>query len=98
MALDSSHNYMGAFLGWFTTNITSNTTTKVKDAPGIMKGIAINQGGTAETITVKDGTTVLGTITTPSSAGFIDFPAGFETSIVVETAGTTAGDYTVFYV
>jgi hypothetical protein len=89
-------------------SITTNTTTVVKSAAGVLYGIAVTAIGTLSTLTVYDSLTASGTVIVPASIvttalGLIGvtFPAGvglnMKNGITVVTAGTTPASLLVFY-
>lgn len=82
-------------------NINTKTTTTVKSGAGRVQGIQVNTLGTADTLTVYDNTagsgTKIATITSPLLGSNFCVGAAFGTGLTIVTAGTTAGDYTVYY-
>lgn len=80
------------------SNITTNTTTTVKNAPGVITGLVINTAGTTSTVILKDNATVIGTFTTTVQGALnFDAPINCATTIVAVTAGAAAADITVLY-
>ena len=86
-------------------NITSQTTTVVKSAPGVLRKILINKAVVAGVVTIYDNTagsgTKLGTITMPAvtllqSQLQLVFDAICATGITVVTSGASM-DITVIY-
>lgn len=86
------------------TNITSATTTTVKSGAGFFKGLVINKGVAAATITIYDNTTNSGTkIGTVTFGGSLltdppwtaDYNVSFATGLTIVTSGAT--DITVAY-
>lgn len=82
-------------------NITTNTNTLVRNQPGILHSITINTLGTAEVLTLFDGTscagTKIGTITLAASDIVVLYDVQFQNGLCITTAGTTPGDYTVSF-
>jgi hypothetical protein len=81
------------------SNITSNATTYVKSAPGVLAGILVN-GGTMGSVTVKDNTalvvgTTIATITSPFAGQVIPFGVNVSNGICIVTADNT--NITVIY-
>ncbi len=89
-------------IGWRgAANITSNTTTVVKDSAGILHGITINALGTSEILTIYNGVSASGTkiatITIQANIPFYPFDVACDAGITIVSSGTTAGDYTALY-
>ena len=93
------------------TVISSKTTTTIKQGVGVIEGILVSGPGTSWTIQVFDsndattpsnGRAIFGAtaVTVPAAASFINFgPRGtnFSQGLQIVTAGTTAGELTVFW-
>lgn len=83
-------------------HIATNVCTGVKQSFGQLHTLTINAAGSGETITIFDnsGATCSGTtyaIITPVAGQTYTFDNMFTSGISIQTAGTTAGDYTVTY-
>ena len=83
---------------WSYNHITTSTTTTVKGTPGTIYAVVVNSKGTvASTVTVKDGTNVIGVIDSLNNVGTFTFNAAAATSIILVTTGTVAPDVTALY-
>jgi hypothetical protein len=81
-------------------HISTNTTTIVRALPGFLHAFTINAPGTTETVTIFDNSTCAApsiAVITPTVTTTLTFDTATITGICVQTAGTTAGDYTVSY-
>lgn len=82
------------------THVASNATTTVKQGPGVLERIVVNNPGSSWTCTVYDSTTGSGAVIaalTPGSIGTLEFDAIFVNGLTLVTSGTTAGDLTVIW-
>lgn len=82
-------------------NITGQTTTVIKAAPGILHTVCINTPAATETITMYDNTagsgTKIGTITVFASTNpCLTYDVNFATGLTLVTA-TASSDLTVSY-
>ena len=90
-------------VGWTPKNITTQTTTVVKSAPGVLHAITLNNPVATSVITIYDNTaasgTIIGTITVPASPQplTLRYDATFSTGLTVKTA-TASSDITVLYI
>lgn len=83
-------------------NITTNTTTVVKAAPGELFSITINsKGATSNIAQVYDNTSATGspiaTIDTTAQIGTLTYNVAMLTGITIVTSAGTAADITVAY-
>lgn len=79
-------------------NITTNTTTVVKSASGVLERIVVNTAGSSATVTIYDNTAASGTKIGTASAnaqGLLTYNAHFATGLTIVTTG--APDITVVY-
>ncbi len=81
-------------------NITTATTTVVKEAPGELCRLVVNKPINAGTVTIYDNTagsgTKIGTITHSGAVPYeIEFDLRFQTGLTIVTSG--ADDITVVY-
>jgi hypothetical protein len=87
--------------GFTPLGITTKTTTLVKAGAGMVGDITINATGTADTITVYDALTAVGTpiatITSPTIGMKFCELYRFSVGLTIVTGGTTAGNYTVSF-
>jgi len=84
------------------SNITTSTTTLVKDGKGTLKSVTINSLGTiVSTITIYDNTTGTGTkiatINSLSLSGTFLYDVNFTNGLTIVTTGTIAPNVTVSY-
>lgn len=94
------------------TEITSKTTTVIKQGNGMIDAILVSSPGTTWTIQVFDsndattptnGRAIFGAtaVTVPAAGTMISFGrygAHFTQGCIIVTAGTTAGELTVFWI
>lgn len=95
----SAPTYISAAYAY--TNITTDTTTSILSAPGVLGAICINAGAASETITIYDSLsatgTKVGTITlSATSGGCFNYNAFMTTGLTIVTA-VAAADITVIW-
>jgi hypothetical protein len=82
-------------------NISTNASTQVKTGPGVLHLVAVNNIGTAETLTIFDNTSCTGTtiaaLSAVSGPESIGYDVQFFTGLCVTSAGTTAGNFTISF-
>jgi hypothetical protein len=82
-------------------NITSQTTTVIKSAPGVLHTVCVNTPANGGTITIYDNTagsgTKIGTVTSETAVvGCVTYDVAFWTGLTIVTA-TASPDITVSF-
>lgn len=81
-------------------NITTATTTNVKNAPGLVALFCVNTVGTTSTLVLWDSLSASGTkigTWTTTAVGCYPINAVMRTGITVVTTGSPAADITIFF-
>lgn len=90
---DSASDRMKVEQRYSGVNISTATTTVVKNGPGFLRGIMV-QGGAAGTITIYDNTAASGTLIGPgfdatNALAWYPFDREFDTGLTIVTSAAT---------
>ena len=98
VALDgTSHALMVMDQGDKYVNISTATTTIVKNSPGTVKNVVVNAKGTTSSTTIKDGSTTVAIIDSGNLSGAFNLNALCAGNISCVTSGSPAPNITVTF-